>query len=107
MVIEWLKVRTPAEQRERYIRLDDEIWTPALRQYPGFLSKETWISPEDTEVVIFVIRWRTREDWKAIPEDELTKISDRFDAAVDFDYTLEASKEFQVRRFPISEETSR
>ena len=104
MIIEWLKFRMPADQRERYIQFDDEIWTPALQQYPGFIAKETWISPEDAEVVIFVIRWRSREDWFSIPERELADINARFDAALGFDYTMEASQEFQVRRFPVSKE---
>lgn len=107
MVIEWLKFRVPASQRERYIQLDDEIWTSALQGYPGFLSKETWISPVDEEVVIFVIRWRTREDWKAIPEAQLAEIGTRFDEALGFEYSFEESKEFQVRRFPVVQETAR
>jgi uncharacterized protein (TIGR03792 family) len=107
MVIEWLKVRMPAAQRERYIQLDDEIWTAALQQYPGFISKETWISPDDAEVVIFVIRWRTREEWFSIPEDELADINQRFDEAIGFEYTMEESKEYQVRRFPVSNEPAR
>jgi uncharacterized protein (TIGR03792 family) len=94
----------PADKRERYIQLDDEIWTAALRQYPGFVSKETWIAPDDAEVVIFVIRWRTREEWFSIPEDELAEVNQRFDAAIGFEYTMEASKEYQVRRFPVSHE---
>ncbi|NEQ44404.1 MAG: TIGR03792 family protein [Leptolyngbya sp. SIOISBB] len=102
MVIEWLKFRMSAENRERYIRIDDEIWTPALKQYDGFISKETWISPDDPEVVIFVIRWETREQWFSIPEDELAEINTRFDNALGFDYTFEVSQEYQVRRFPVS-----
>lgn len=102
MVIEWLKMRMPADKRERYIQVDDEIWTPALKQYPGFISKETWIAPEDEEVVIFVIRWRTREEWFSIPEDELAEVGDRFDTTLGFEYTMEESKEYQVRRFPIN-----
>ncbi len=101
MVIEWLKFRVPATQRERYIQVDDEIWTPALKAYPGFISKETWIDPADDSSVIFVIRWRTREDWKAIPEADLEAITAQFDAALGFEYTMETSAEFQVRRFPI------
>jgi len=107
MVIEWLKFRVPAEQRERYIEIDDAIWTPALQATPGFISKETWITPDDDETVIFVIRWRTREEWKAIPEETLAKIEAQFDEAVDFDYHMEASKEYQVRRFPVRAEASR
>ncbi|RZM82950.1 TIGR03792 family protein [Leptolyngbya iicbica] len=107
MVIEWLEIRVPAENREAYIRIDDEIWTPALQQYDGFVAKETWIAPDDPELVIFMIRWETREQWKAIPEDELTAITERFDQALNFDYTMAASKEYQVRRFPVSRESAR
>ncbi|MEM1309774.1 MAG: TIGR03792 family protein [Cyanobacteria bacterium P01_C01_bin.70] len=107
MVIEWLKIRMSADQRERYIRLDNEIWTAGLRRYPGFISKETWIAPDDPEVVIFVIRWETREQWFSIPEDELTAISNRFDEAFGFEHTMEESKEYQVRRFPVTAESTR
>ena len=100
MVIEWLTFRVPAAERERFIQVDDEIWTAALQTYPGFISKETWISPVEEEAIIFVIRWHTREEWKAIPEADLAAIETRFNEALDFDYTLEESKEFQVRRFP-------
>lgn len=107
MVIEWLKVRVSSDLRERYIRIDDEIWTPALKQYAGFISKETWIAPEDPEVVIFVIRWETRDQWFAIPKDELSEITNRFDQAFGADYTMEESKEYQVRRFPVSTGSAR
>ena len=107
MVIEWLEIRVSVENRERYIQIDDEIWTPALQQYDGFVSKETWISPDDPELVIFMIRWETRDQWKAIPEDELTVINQQFDEALGFDYTMVASKEYQVRRFPVSRESTR
>lgn len=100
MVIEWLRFQVPADQRERYIQVDDEIWTPALQTYPGFISKETWIAPDDEGAVILVIRWRTREEWKTIPEEDLVAIEARFDAALDFEYTMTESREFQVRRFP-------
>jgi uncharacterized protein (TIGR03792 family) len=100
MVIEWLKFRVPPRQRERYIQLDDEIWTPALRTYPGFIAKETWIDPNEDDVLFLIIRWRTREEWKAIPEADLSAITERFDAALGFEYVMEASLEFQVRRFP-------
>ena len=107
MVIEWLKVRVPSDQRERYIRVDDEIWTPALRQYAGFLSKETWIDPEDPEIVTFVIRWETREQWFSIPKDELAEVTHRFDETFGADYTMTESKEYQVRRFPVSPDSAR
>ena len=100
MIIEWLKFRVPADERERFVQVDDEIWTAALRTYPGFIAKETWISPSDGEAVIFVIRWRTREEWKAIPVEDLAEIEARFDSSLEFEYTMEESREFQMRRFP-------
>ena len=102
MIIEWLQFWVPADQRERFVQLDGEIWTTALQTYPGFISKETWISPADAEAVILVIRWRTREEWKSIPEEDLSEIEARFDAVVSFEYTLKRVQEFQVRRFPVS-----
>ncbi|MBF2034042.1 MAG: TIGR03792 family protein [Leptolyngbyaceae cyanobacterium T60_A2020_046] len=107
MVVEWLKFRVPADQRERYIQIDDEIWTAALRGYPGFLSKETWIDPNDDESVIFVIHWRTRAEWKAIPEADLQAIDHRFQAALGFEAMMEASQEFQVRRWPVGPDAAR
>lgn len=96
MVIEWLKFRVDATQRDRYLAIDDEIWTSALKTYPGFLDKTTWLDPNHEDEVIFVIAWSTREQWKAIPEDDLEQINQRFDAALGISYDLLESKEFTV-----------
>lgn len=101
MVIEWLEFRVPTEYRERYVQVDDQVWTPALRQYPGFISKETWLDAEDPELVVLMIRWRSREEWDAIPDAALAKIEQAFDAALGVPYGLAASRSFQVRRFPV------
>ncbi|MFE4106404.1 TIGR03792 family protein [Almyronema epifaneia] len=99
MVIEWLKFRVPAEQRERYVQIDAEVWTLALEKYEGFLGKEVWISPDDTSELILVIRWASREQWKAIAAVELDKITQTFDQSLGFAYEMLESKEYQVRRF--------
>ena len=96
MVIEWLKFKVPIAQRDRYLAIDDEIWTAALANYPGFLDKTTWLDPNHYDEVIFVISWATREQWKAIPENELTQINQQFDQALGFDYEMLESKEFIV-----------
>lgn len=107
MVIEWLEFQVPVADRERYVQLDDQVWTPALQGYPGFLSKEAWIDPHDLERVVFVIQWQSREAWKAIPETELTAIEQCFDEAFQAPYQLIASREFQMRRFPTGPITPR
>ncbi|MEM8611249.1 MAG: TIGR03792 family protein [Cyanobacteria bacterium P01_H01_bin.105] len=96
MVIEWLKFRVDATQRNRYLAIDEEIWTSALAMYPGFLDKTTWLDPNHDDEVIFVISWATRDQWKAIPEDELNQINQRFDDALGIPYDLLESKEFTV-----------
>ena len=83
--------------REKYIQLDAEIWTTALAEYPGFLSKEVWTNPHDPTEVILVIHWARGEEWKAIPQSELDEIAQRFDLALGFSYEMVESSEYLVR----------
>lgn len=100
MVIEWLKFRVTSEQRERFVQQDAEIWTTALAQYPGFLSKEVWISPDNLEEVIIVTHWQTYEQWQAIPPEDLESIEARFAEAMgSADYAIVESARYQVRKF--------
>ncbi|MBE9155497.1 TIGR03792 family protein [Nodosilinea sp. LEGE 06152] len=100
MVIEWLTFAVDPQNRETFIRLDNDIWTAALSQYPGFISKEVWISPDLHDQVVFMVRWQTREQWKSIPQAELDAVERRFDEAVEFDYRMIDAREYQVRRYP-------
>jgi uncharacterized protein (TIGR03792 family) len=101
MVIEWLTFEMEPQHRATFIERDTEIWTAALQQYPGFLSKEVWIAPDHAGQVNLVIRWATREQWKAVPAAALAEITATFDQALDFDYRMVDSLEYQVRRFPV------
>ena len=99
MVIEFLKFRVEPEERENYIRRDEEIWTAALTTYPGFLGKEVWINPQDGTQLILVIRWATKEQWQAIPPEELQAIEAKFTKALGKSYPIVESGEYQVRKF--------
>ena len=101
MVLEYLKFLVDPELREKFIQKDAEIWTPAIASYPGFLGKEVWISPKVPEEVIIVIRWETRQLWKAVPQDILDATEQKFAVAVgENKYELIESKEYQLRKFP-------
>jgi uncharacterized protein (TIGR03792 family) len=102
MVIEWLTFAVDPDHRETFIRLDAEIWTAALSQYPGFMAKEVWISPDLLDQVVTVIRWQTREQWKAIPQDALDEVQAQFEQAATFPHRLIDCREYQVRRYPTS-----
>ncbi len=98
MVIEWLKFQVAPDARERFVQVDDEIWTPVLSSYPGFLSKEVWISPEDLSELVVVIHWQSFEQWQAIPSEVLQDTEDRFRAVMQDTYTLQAASGYQLRK---------
>ncbi|MBE9007881.1 TIGR03792 family protein [Fortiea sp. LEGE XX443] len=100
MVIELLKFQTDPNLREKFIQKDAEIWTTALAKYPGFLSKEVWINPNNPSEVTLIIRWETREQWKAISPADLAVIDGKFAQALGNTYQMVELAEYQVRKFP-------
>ncbi|ACB51993.1 putative dimeric alpha-beta barrel protein [Crocosphaera subtropica ATCC 51142] len=103
MVIEWLKFQVSPESRDIFIQLDNEIWTPVLAEFPGFLGKEVWISPNIPQEVTLIIRWETREQWKAIPQTLLEETEQKFAQRMqDHPYEMIEVREYQVRKFPNS-----
>ncbi len=100
MVIEWLKIQVDPALREEYIQKDDEIWTKQLSRHPGYLSKEVWIDPTHTDIVVLIIRWATREAWKAVPAENLAETEKRFAQAMgDGSHKIIETGEYQVRKF--------
>ncbi len=100
MVIEWLRFQVDPDLRDRFIQVDDAIWTSALATNAGFLGKEVWLSPTQSDEVVLVIRWRSREDWKAVPAKILEETEKSFAQALGKgSYMLVETKEYQVRKF--------
>jgi uncharacterized protein (TIGR03792 family) len=99
MVIEWLKFNVLPEQRERFVQKDAEIWTATLAQYPGFLDKELWISPDNLGEIIVVIRWQTLANWQAVPTEVLEQTEAKFAAAMGETYELIDTGKYDVRKF--------
>lgn len=96
MVIELLKFKLAPEHREQFIQLDADIWTPALSQYPGFISKQVWINPNDATEITMVITWSERDLWKSIPLLDLNIITYQFDQMCDFEHKMIESSEYEV-----------
>lgn len=95
MVIEWLQFKVPQDKWDAFLQRDEEVWTKGLKQYPGFIGKETWIDPKKEEIVL-VIRWETRQQWKSIPQAELDALDRRMG---DLRMQIVKSYEYQVRKF--------
>ncbi|MBD2449240.1 TIGR03792 family protein [Nostoc sp. FACHB-152] len=100
MVIELLKFQVDPNGRENFIQKDAEIWTTALAKYPGFLGKEVWINPNNATEVVFIIRWESLEQWKAIPQVDLEAIEQKFAQTLGDIYQMVEVAEYQVRKFP-------
>jgi uncharacterized protein (TIGR03792 family) len=98
MIIEWLKFQVAPDSRAKFIREDAEIWTDALKNYLGFMGKEVWINPYKPNEIILVIRWQTRQQWKAISRDELEAIDARFAQTMgDIAYEMIESLEYECQ----------
>ena len=97
VVVELLKFEVAAEDREKYLQIDREIWTKAIAQFPGFINKEFWLNPQAPTEVILVIRWRSRQEWKAISVELLQEIERQFALKMgNISYKIVDSVEYQV-----------
>lgn len=100
MVIEWLRIKVSSESREKFIAVDKQIWTNFLEQQSGFLSKQVWLDPTNSEEVILVTQWQTLKQWKSIPKEQLQEIEEQFvQALLPAKSTIVESKEYQIRKF--------
>jgi uncharacterized protein (TIGR03792 family) len=76
MVIEMQRIRVKPEVRREWLAADREVWTEGLSGVPGFLGKEIW-QGRDGEMVL-VVRWRSQEDWDAVPKPLLDRLDRAF-----------------------------
>ena len=96
MIIEWLGFSVKPELREKFIAEDREIWTPILTKADGFLSKEVWFDPANNDRVFIIVRWESREQWKAIPSELLATTDQKFAQAMGANnYQMLESKEYK------------
>lgn len=77
-VIEHLRVSVPAHGREAWMEAERGSWEPWLAQQNGFLGRDLLWDPE-TEEGTLLIRWSSRENWKAIPSEEVEQVQIRFE----------------------------
>ncbi|MEB3274685.1 MAG: TIGR03792 family protein [Prochlorothrix sp.] len=96
MVIEWLEFRVDPAVRSQFLHHDRQIWTTALSTCPGYHSKEVWQDHTDPRRIVMVIRWQSRDQWKAIDPLWLETLETQFRAAVGEHYTLETVREFSL-----------
>ncbi|MCP9943075.1 TIGR03792 family protein [Cyanobium sp. ATX 6E8] len=77
-VVEHLRLKVPVEARQAWIDAEKGSWEPWLTQQDGFLDRQLLWDPA-TEEGTLLIRWASRDQWKAIPEQDLEAVQERFE----------------------------
>ena len=77
-VIEHLRISVPAQGREAWLEAERGSWEPWLAQQTGFLGRELLWDPE-TEEGTLLIRWSSRQAWKAIRSEQVAEVQNRFE----------------------------
>ena len=80
-VIEQLRLAVPASHRELWLQAEASSWQPWLEQQAGFEGRELYWDPQREEGLL-LIRWSSREQWKAIPSEEVQRVQEVFEARV-------------------------
>lgn len=78
-VVEHLRVQVPAAARAAWLEAERGSWEPWLEAQPGFLDRQLLWDPERQEGTL-LIHWASREQWQAIPPEEVAQVQRRFEA---------------------------
>jgi uncharacterized protein (TIGR03792 family) len=77
-VVEHLRVKVPAEARQAWLEAERDSWDPWLQRQQGYLGRDLLWDPEREEGTL-LIRWASRDQWKAIPQQEVEAVQERFE----------------------------
>jgi uncharacterized protein (TIGR03792 family) len=77
-VVEHLRVQVPAATRIAWLEAEQGSWEPWLNRQSGFLGRELHWDGEKEEGQL-LIHWASREQWLAIPRQELEVVQERFE----------------------------
>ena len=77
-MVEHLRIKVPADALSVWHRAEQGSWEPWLAKQDGFLGRDLLWDPE-TEEGTLLIRWASREQWKAIPAAEVAQVQEHFE----------------------------
>ena len=95
VVVEHLRIKVPADGRAAWLQAEQGSWEPWLKQQDGYLGRDLLWDSERGEGTL-LIRWASREQWKAIPETEVEAVQERFEQLA-----REATGQGQGNPFPL------
>ena len=77
-VIEHLRVQVPRESRQAWLKAEHGSWEPWLAKQKGFIGRELLWDPQSEQGTL-LIRWSSRDAWKAIPQQDVEAVQERFE----------------------------
>jgi len=95
VVVEHLRIKVPADGRAAWLQAEQGSWEPWLEKQDGYLGRDLLWDSEREEGTL-LIRWASREQWKAIPETEVEAVQERFEQLA-----REATGQGQGNPFPL------
>ena len=95
VVVEHLRIKVPADGRAAWLQAEQGSWEPWLEHQDGYLGRDLLWDSEREEGTL-LIRWASREQWKAIPEAEVEAVQERFEQLA-----REATGQGQGNPFPL------
>ena len=78
-VVELLRLGVSAADYPAWLRAEQASWEPWLAQQPGFLGRQLFWDRARQEGTL-LIRWASRAQWKAISDQEVARVQERFEA---------------------------
>lgn len=76
MIVEFLTFTVPVDERDDWLRIEEQHWSRFLERQAGFVRKQIWAPVDDPRQVHAVIWWESMDDWKSIPDDALQRVVD-------------------------------
>ena len=77
-VVEHLRIKVPEDALSVWHKAEEGSWEPWLTKQDGFLGRDLLWDPQ-TEEGTLLIRWASREQWKAIPSAEVAQVQEQFE----------------------------
>ena len=94
-VVEQLRLEVPPEYRQIWLEAERSTWEPWLASQEGFLGRELLWDPLHGEATL-LIRWASRQQWKAIPQAEIDAVQARFERQVNLRLGVQAPNPFPL-----------
>ena len=81
VTVEMLQLAVPVSLRPAWLKAEAEVWEPWLEQQPAYLGRDLYWDPQQEQAQV-LIRWRSRKEWKAIPDAQVAAVQARFVEAI-------------------------